>query len=88
MLVICIASLVLLAVVVSLWTGEPTKWFWYWMGILAIICVVANAGYVGWWTHDNERFSGGLVHADFVLALVGGIMVLVGASIRTREPEP
>lgn len=88
MLVICIASLVLLAVAVSLWTGRSTKVFWYWMGILGITCVVANGGYVGWWTNAHERFSGGLVHAGFVLALVGGIIVLIGASMRTTEPEP
>jgi len=81
MLVICIATLVLLSVAVSLWTGTPTRRFWSWMGILAIICVVANASYVGWWTNDNELLSGGLVHAGFVLALSGGVTVLFGGAV-------
>lgn len=82
-LLICIASLVLLPIVVSLWTGRlrgrATRWFWCWMGILAIICVVANVVYVSWWTHDygDSRLS---IENGPILALIGGVVIVVGAN--------
>lgn len=88
MFVIIISSLVLLSVIVSLWTQKAQPAFWYVTGILAFICVIANAGYVGWWTHDNEIFSGGLVHAGFVLSLIGSILLWIGAGMRTETAEP
>lgn len=88
MFVIIISSLVLLSVIMSLWTQKAQPAFWYVTGIIAFICVLANAGYVGWWTHDNEIFSGGLVHAGFVLALIGSIVLWIGAAIRTETAEP
>ena len=86
MLLIIIAALVLMSIAGSLWTRAALKRFWMGMGIFAILCVAGNAGYVGWWTDDMGIFSGGLVHAGFVLAMIGSIAMLVGAIMIGTQP--
>ena len=84
---IVIASLALLSVIASVLLRKPQPAIWNVMGILAFICVIANAGYIGWWTHDKGILSGGLVHAGFVLALIGSIVLWIGSQIRTARTE-
>lgn len=76
-LLICVASLLVITVTVSLWKGVPTKKLWTVLGVLAIACVLGNIGAVFTTKYYFYEWS---VHTGFILALVGGITVVIGAN--------
>ena len=87
---IIFASVILLSVGYSLFSGKVTKKLWIWLGSLAIVVLLINFGYLlgDALTSDEDWYdvtSYVTPHAGFILALIGSIAVLVGAGMAKEK---
>ena len=59
---------------------------WGTLGLLALMSVVANALYILWWLHGSQatREWINIVHAGFIVAFIGALVVMVSGFIRSR----
>jgi DNA-directed RNA polymerase subunit RPC12/RpoP len=82
---IAIAAVALITAIVSFLTRKNMNALWSALGSLAMVAILANAGYLIWWFYNYSGEVVNIVHAGSVLVLVAAIVLIVGASIRPRR---
>jgi len=77
-LVIIFASTALLFVVYSLLEGKEQTKFPYWLGLLSVMSIVANAVYVVYWVYDNYNEWVYIINPGVILAFIGASVMMLG----------
>lgn len=88
-LVIMFASTAFLFVVYSLLEGKENTKFLYWLGVLSVISIVANAVYILYWVYDSYNEWMYIINPGVILAFIGAsVMILGHPEFRKAISEP
>ena len=84
-LLVVIAGVVLITAVISFVTMKNMNTLWSTLGSLALVAILANAGYLLWDAYDYYGEWMNLVHAGSILVFIASIVLIVGGGIRSRQ---
>ena len=88
-LVITFASTAFLFAVYSLLEGKENPKFLYWLGVLSVISIVANAVYVLYWVYDSYEEWVYIINPGVILAFIGASVMVMGyPEFRKAISEP
>lgn len=82
---VAIAGVILITAIISFVIRKNMNALWSSLGSLAMVGILANAGYLIWSSYDYYGEWVNIVHAGSILVFIASIVLMVGASIRPRK---